>query len=430
MTLRILWCSDAPDASSGYSQITRQQVPMLAELGHEVALLATFGHHGAVRTWHPPYWPEGKVLRVYPGGADSFANDVIGVSARDWQADIVITLKDSFVFRPDAFQGLRWLPLVPVDHEPLAPAIAQVCHNCYRPIAYAPNGFRELRKAGFDPLFAPHSYDPRIFYPEDRKEARAKFGFPEDMFVIGTVAVNRGGVPSRKAWPQNLKAFSIFAKDKPNARYFVHTDLAQDGFEGGVNIPMLCAQYNINGKVIYCDQTMYRRALYPDDYLRTFYNAIDVLNCVSLGEGFGLPGLEAQVCGCPVIMSQFAAHRDLCFAGWHVPNERGHAIEEYDGQNADVFKPDPRSIAEQMEKAYQEWRETPVGIQAFNVPEGNFVPAYITRKMKSALLSAPYALDRVIQDHWKPLLEEVEHDIANETSRGVLRIVRREEVGV
>src|SRR5690242_1941900 len=100
MPLRILWCSDAPWASSGYSVETRLTAPRLAALGHEVALLCTYGLQGAVREW------EG--LRVYPGGADPFANDVIGHAARDWQADIVITLKDSFVFKPEAFQGLRW----------------------------------------------------------------------------------------------------------------------------------------------------------------------------------------------------------------------------------------------------------------------------------------------------------------------------------
>lgn len=412
MTLRILACSDAPDSTSGYANQLRQFAPALAELGHDVALLATFGHHGAVREWKAK---NGRTLRVYPGGADAFANDVIGVSARDWGADIVITLKDSFVFRPDAFQGLRWIPMCPVDHEPLAPAVAQVCHNCYRPIAYAPNGFRELRKAGFDPLYAPHSYDPAIYYPEDRAEARAKFGFADDMFVVGTVAVNRGGIPSRKAWPQNLEAFALFAKDKPNVRYFLHTDLAQDGFEGGVNIPALCAQLGIGGKVIYCDQASYRRSLFPDDYLRSFYSAIDVLNAVSLGEGFGIPMLEAQACGTPIIASEFAAARDLCFAGWQVKDERGSSIREYDGQAAWVFKPDARAIAEAMDTAYK-------AFGCADCTAGLYGDAIAG--------TAPYALPNVISTYWHPLLEELERDIRAETSRGVLRIVRPEEVGI
>jgi glycosyltransferase involved in cell wall biosynthesis len=405
MSLRILWISDAPWAVSGYSQITRQQAPAIAALGHDVALLATFGLHGAIQEW--------RGLRVYPGGADSFANDVIGHAARDWQADVVITLKDSFVFKPEAMQGLRWLGMVPCDHEPLAPVVAQVCHAMYRPIAYAPNGFRELRKAGFDPLFAPHSFDPNIMHPVDRTEARKMFGFHDDIFVIGTVAVNRGGLPSRKAWPQNLEAFALFAKDKPNARYFIHTDIAADGFEGGINLAALCGQLGIMDKVMFCDQVQYRRATFGDDYLRMFYGAIDVLNAVSLGEGFGIPALEAQAVGTPVIVSDFAAHRDLCFSGWKVREDEG--IRFYDGQASWIFIPQPSAIADAMQFAFE------------LLSRNDHREAYRSSAISGA---APYALPRVIEEHWRPLLEEVERDIRGEVSRGVLRIVRPEEVGL
>lgn len=413
--MRVLFASDAADASSGYAVETALTAPRLARLGHDVALLATFGHHGAVRSWTSDVLDDAGnpiTLRVYPGGADSFANDVIGHYARDWKADIVITLKDSFVFRPEAFQGLRWLPMIPVDHEPLPPAVAQIAHQCYRPIAYAPNGFRELRKAGFDPLFAPHGYDPKVYYPMDRAEARKALGLDPAHFIIGTVAVNRGGIPSRKAWPQNLEAFALFAKDKPHARYLLHTDIAQDGFEGGINLPALCAQLSISDKVAFCDQTTYRRGGFPHEYMRAFYNACDVVNAVSLGEGFGIPQLEAQACGTAVITSKFAAARDLCFGGWEVEG----GLRFYDGQAAWVFLPQPEAVAEGMQACYDRYRDAS------------------TREIdRDACVrgAAHYEIDHVVDTHWKPLLEEVERSIALEQGgRGVLRIIRPEEVGV
>src|SRR5207253_506253 len=93
----------------------------------------------------------------------------------------------------------------------------------YRPIAYAPNGFRALRDVGLDPLYAPHAYDSALLYPMDKHEAREKLGLPQDRFIVGTVAVNRGGVPSRKAWPQNLEGFATFAVQHPDALYYIHT---------------------------------------------------------------------------------------------------------------------------------------------------------------------------------------------------------------
>jgi glycosyltransferase involved in cell wall biosynthesis len=395
--MRILWVSDAPWATSGYSVETALTVPRLARLGHDVAMLATFGLHGAVREW------EG--LKVYPGGADSFANDVIGHAARDHKADIVITLKDSFVFRPDAFQGLRWFPMTPVDHEPLPPPVAQICHAAERPIAYAPNGFRELRKAGFDPLYAPHGYDPATYFPSDKAQARKALGLDPSFFIVGTVAVNRGGIPSRKAWPQNLEAFKIFAQDKPLARYLLHTDIAQDGYEGGINLAALAAQLGISEKVMYCDQTIYRRGGFPTDYMQKLYASLDVLNAVSLGEGFGIPQLEAQACGTPVIASNFAAARDLCFGGWHVDG----GVRFYDGQGAWTHIPDPEHIAGAMEGAYKE------------LP----YPAFTRRREDALTGAAPYQIDRVVAQYWAPLLNEIG---AVPASRGVLRIVRPEEV--
>lgn len=399
--MRILWVSDTPWASSGYSVETALTVPRLARLGHDVAMLATFGLHGAAREW------EG--LKVYPGGADAFANDAIGPAARDWKADVVITLKDSFVFRPESFSGLRWFPMIPVDHEPLPPPVANVCHACERPIAYAPNGFRELRKAGFDPLYAPHGYDPATFFPSDKQQARKALGLPEELFIVGTVAVNRGGIPSRKAWPQNLEAFALFAKDKPLARYLLHTDIATDGFEGGINLAALAAQLGISDKVMFCDQTMYRRGGFPTDYLQKLYASIDVLNAVSLGEGFGIPQLEAQACGCPIIASNFAAARDLCWGGWHVDE----GIRFYDSQGAWTFIPDPKAIAEAMEAAYDSTRGAGHAVSAADLRE------------KALSGAAPYQIDRVVAQHWAPLLQEIGSVPA---SRGVLRIVRPEEI--
>lgn len=718
--MRLLIPSDAADSMSGYACQVRQFAPALVELGHDVALLATFGHHGAIREWRPKHWPADRSIRVYPGGADSFANDVIAHYARDWKADIVITLKDSFVFRPEAMQGLRWCvpghtlitlangqevpieeivsrtykakvkawdgqktvaadileyqciqtgmsgeivgieteggetleltaenqvlvlrngtidwveagcvipgdvvycndriphternnygsdkgmfgksrrtdertythfsdsrmgirsrntgwrrddihhqvsqaetlgaqttcvcnkhergtndvvgsenwnegqqpipagatpldeerpesllccddhrlsrlphseehraipdrkkgtgagsdavhgepsgatiqraiysrrtglvapcegfeprrvssvqrrgrpysvvyditttagnfvagdilihncPMVPCDHEPLPPAVANVVRASYRPIAYAPNGFRELRKAGFDPLYCPHSFDPKIFHPEDKSAARKFLGLPEDTFIIGTVAVNRGGIPSRKAWPQNLEAFALFAKDKPDVRYFLHTDLAGDGYEGGVSLQHLAAQLGIADKIIFCDQERYRKGGFPDEYLLAFYNSIDVLNAVSLGEGFGIPQLESQACGTPVITSDFAASRDLCFGGWGV----SWGLKFYDGQSAWTFIPHPKGVALAMGKAYQALRR---GNTKWGAPEG----------LRAAAIegAAQYELSHVIQAYWKPALEELEEQIKGEIyGRGVLRIIRPEEV--
>jgi glycosyltransferase involved in cell wall biosynthesis len=403
MTLRILLASDAFWSTSGYANQVRILVPRL--MPHcDLATLATFGLHGAAI--------EHQGIKVYPGGNDPFANDVVKQAAQDWRADIVITLKDTFVFQPQAFEGLRWVPLCPVDHEPPPSAVLERLRYAYRPIAYAPQGFRALRAAGMDPLYCPHGFDEKIFHPEDKQAARQFLGLPNDIFIVGTVAVNRGGIPSRKAWAENLQAFAIFARSHPDAFYYVHTALADNGEEGGIPLRQIAAQLGILDRIIPCNQDIYK-AGYPDEYMLALYNSMDVLNAVSLGEGFGIPQLEAQACGTPILSSDFAASRDLNFGGWAVPDERGARVRFFDNQGAYVFLPEPAAIAEKLEEAYQALSS----------------PAERERRRGLCLAgAAPYQIDRVVKEHWLPALAELEDSIRNTASRGVLRIVRREEV--
>ncbi len=404
--LRVLVCSDHADALSGYAVETKLLALGIKEHCH-LALLATFGLHGSIQDWNG--------IPMFPGGADNFANDVIAKHARTWQADVIITLKDALVFNPQSFNGFRWLPLVPIDHDPSSPQVIERVRQSYRPIAYAPHGFRALRLAGLDPLYAPHAYDPKVYYPLGRTEARKLFQLPDDLFIVGTVAVNRGGLPSRKCWVENLQAFALFAHDKPNVRYFLHTDLADDSYEAGIALRPLMANMGILDKVLFCDQERYR---YPPgfapEYMRHYYNSIDVLNAVSNGEGFGIPVLEAQAVGTPVIVGDWCAHEDLCFAGWKVAKHEAH--HWYDAQQAGwVYIANPVAIADRMELAYGVWKYRYTGVYNYNHAQA----------IEGA---TPYQIDTVIRDHWLPILAELERDIRAPKSRGVLRIIRKEEV--
>jgi hypothetical protein len=118
-----------------------------------------------------------------------------------------------------------------------------------------------------------------------------------------------------------------------------------------------------------------------------------------------------------VIVGDWCASAELCFGGWKVPDARGHAARFRDGQMSFIRIPHPEALQ-------SGWRKRTT----------NYAPncAAITLGAETlspvAMLTAPYQIDHVIQQHWKPIFDELAQEIAQPRSRGVLRIIRPEEV--
>lgn len=395
--MRVLLATDAPWATSGYAVQAKYIARILRDLGHTVALIATFGLHGARHEW------EG--FPVYPGGMDGFGNDAIGPAARDFQADILITLKDIPVYRPQEWgPGIRWVAMVPVDHDPIPQGVVQTLRSApaFATIGYAPFGVEQLDAAGFTPLYAPHAYDSRALFPEDRETARAGLGIAPETFAVGMVAVNRGGIPSRKAWPQNLEGFALFAKDHPQARLYLHTYTGEGGAEGAVHLPVLADQLGILDRITFVDQEAYKAGL-PDAYMRRFYSAMDLVNTISVGEGFGVPTLEAQACGTPVLVGDWCASKDLLFAGAALPPE--DALRFYTGQGSYIYIPHPHAIAGALAAVARELETKRDALRA-----------------KAQAGAARFEVARVRED-WRGVMAALEAKVKAGPPAGVLRIV-------
>ena len=57
---------------------------------------------------------------------------------------------------------------------------------------------------------------------------------PKDRFVVGMNAANKGVMPNRKAFGENLLAFSMFAQKFDDAILYLHTDAS--GALGGIRL--------------------------------------------------------------------------------------------------------------------------------------------------------------------------------------------------
>lgn len=377
--MRINWFSNAPTANTGYGVQTRLFAPRIRDLGHEVSISAFYGYESGLHTW------EG--MRVYPKYRHPYGIDIIDAHANHAQADIVISLIDVWVMNK---VEKPWFPWFPIDSEPIPPPVLAKARLATKPITMSKYGSREAQKAGLETYYVPHGVDTKVYRQHDMKEARRKLGLPEDAFIVGMVAANKG-VPPRKAFPQNIVAFAALKRKHPDAVLYLHTD---DGTRGGevVNLIDYCLSVGLQpGKdVWFPDQYAYTLGL-PDDYMVTAYNAMDAHMLVSMGEGFGIPIIEAQACGTPVIVGDWTAMGELCLSGWKV--DKSEAMPFWQPYMSSYqYLPHPEAIGDRLMAAYE--------------MRGN--QDYRKRARDGALA---YDADKVTEKYWKPVLEDIEKNL-------------------
>lgn len=362
---------------SGYGTQTRQLIPRLRDLGHDVAVSAFYGVSGAPITWNG--------VPIFPAGAADFGVDVLPAHAQNFGADLVLTLMDFFKLAPAAEQlaDLKVAAWLPNDCEPLGkPDEIVLKRSRAFPIAMSRWGRKNLVQAGFgDAAYVPHAIDTKVFAPpEDRDALRRELGI-HDRFVIGLCAANRDAI--RKAFPEQLQAFARFRAKHPEAVLMLHS-IAQG--PGGYDLVQMAEDMGISDAVILSDQYAQVAGLMPDEAMAGWYGALDVLTNCSYGEGFGLAVLEAQACGTPVIVTNASAMVELCGAGYMVRGQEfWNAVHR-----AWWVRPNISDILSAYEKA---WRAP------------NLDKRYRQEARDFALT---YDADRVVQEYWQPLLKELE----------------------
>jgi glycosyltransferase involved in cell wall biosynthesis len=376
--MKIAWYSNAPWAGTGYGQQTDIFTELLTANGHDVAILANYGLNGAPRGW--------KGMPVYPGGYDMWANDVLSLHSRhhfNESNGLILTLCDVWVIKNPALKQMPMASWVPIDHTPIPPKVAQFFaeYNSH-PIAMSKFGLAELQNLGFDASYVPHGIDTDVFRPVTEiggRSVREVLGLPDDAFVVGMNAANKGSQKIRKSFPQVFLAFAMFCKKRPDAILYLHTE--KFGHSAGVDLIRLAQACGVpEDSIMYTDQYAYRMGLKPE-MLAAMYSAFDVLASPSMGEGFGIPVVEAQACGVPVIVSDATAQPELCGSGWTVGG-----VPDWDEAQASWFHlPDVFEIAAAMDEAYE--------------GQGD--------REKARQFALGYHHTTVYEDHWVPTLERL-----------------------
>lgn len=372
--MRIVWHSNSPLANTGYGQQTAIFAPRLKALGHDVSISAFWGLGGSAIHWDG--------IKVYPAD-ENFGNINLAAIAAHEDADLVITLMDVWVLKSPKLAEVPLASWVPIDHAPAPPMVVDFFRQTgSRPIAMSKFGAEMLTDEGLDPLYVPHGIDTEIFQPRAREAAREAMGLGADDFLVGMNAFNKGTAPPRKAFPQVFQAFARFLKDRPTSKLYLHTEMTPR--HQGLDLNRLIEAVGLPEDAVKTTRPWkYELGAEPVE-LSGLYSMLDVLACPSYGEGFGIPIIEAQACGTPVIVSDFSAMRELCGAGWKVDGE----LEWHEHQAAFWHNPSIDSIYRALHEAYDARHD-----------EG--------LRKRAREFALQYDADRIVQEHWVPTLDRL-----------------------
>lgn len=338
---KLLIFSNSPLLGTGYGVQTALLAREARRDAFEVAIFGFAGHRGGVLNH------EG--VDVFPGSLEHYGGDMFQSHIAYHQPDAAVALFDAWVYMPDQLAGVTlWSP---VDHDPIPPLVIDRLRCAGAVWAMSRHGERAMRAAGLSPCYVPHAVDTSLYHPltrDERLTEREKRGLkPGQLFAV-MVAANKG-VPARKSFPEVFKAWGTFVQHHPDAVLYVHT-LLSDGW-GGLDLTALARFYDIPpANLRFPDPYPLLNGFYGADHLNRLYNAADVLLLPSMGEGFGVPVIDAQAAGCPVIVSDFTAQSELAEAGYRVPIYPDDRL--YTSQGSEQCRPRPSEIVTALEWAY------------------------------------------------------------------------------
>ena len=328
---------------------------------------------------------------VYPAGTDPCGNDIIGAHTRNHRANIVITLIDAWVIGGTGAKvaPALFLPWFPVDHDPVPQKVLDAIADAYLPLTYSKHGAAELTRVGVKNTYIPHGIEPntyRVLEPDIVQRFRREvLKAPSHLTVM--VAANKG-FPDRKAFQVQVRAWADFARDKPGARLYIHTEPTT--LYQGVDFAALLANLGIADKVMFPDRYQYHNG-YPAEYMALIYNNADAFLGATMAEGFGIPIIEAQACGAPVVVSDFTAMPELVRWGYKIQP----ADLVWTQLNSWQCWPDVHGIREALEELYGQWHAN-----------GDKWPVAQRLRAQDAI-HGEYSWDVIVAEHWAPLMAKL-----------------------
>lgn len=260
---------------------------------------------------------------------DGFPVTPLGDNGLAWEgADLKVVAQEVLAYRPDLVIVVFAANLLPGLVELLAPVpvwwwltiesdpislLDLAAIEGAKAISMSKFGLEQLECAGVeDRAYVPAGLDPAFVVSDDqaaRQTLRHLVGGPNCTHLTGIVARHyvdpRDG--DRKAYVQQLRAWALFAEDKPGAKLYVHVPREDQGRKDGQRgVSAMVQALGLAGRVFFPGDVRAVQGV-STAQMAQLYGAFDVLLHASASEGFGLPIIEAQACGTPVVTTNWTA---------------------------------------------------------------------------------------------------------------------------
>lgn len=374
--MKIIMHSNAPYVGTGYGNQTDLLTRQLQKDGHTVAISAFYGLAGATLTGE-------QGIPILPPIIDSYGNDALLYWHRIHKPDIMLSLIDVWVLQPELMRNVPITSWIPVDHDPMPPAVKEHSSHCATRIAMSKFGQAKFEEEDLDSIYIPHAVDTNTYYPMDRIKARDEVNVSQDAYTVTIVAANKG-FPARKSFPEMIAAWAKFCELHPNIEKILYLHTVTHDIPYGIDLRSILSFYGVSPDTVrVADREGMLIGRYTPKHLNTIYNMSDLFLAAPRGEGFGIPILEAQASGTPVAVTDFTAQAELGEHGYKIPIVEDDLI--YTEQNSLQCRPRVSEIVKALE-----W-----GLEH----RGN------TRLRKKARKFAlGYDVEKVYQHYWKPNL--------------------------
>lgn len=290
-----------------------------------------------------------------------------------WQPDVVFVISDMSGFLGHVGSHAAVWATVPVFHycpiegDNLAPDWAPVWRKVEtdegprqfaHPVAMATYGADQIEKlTGERPPVIYHAVDLETFHPvspaapvvfegktlSTKEACKAMFGLDPNKNIILRSDRN---VP-RKFYDRFIAAMALVLEREPNTEVVIHCAPEDEG--GSLPTELIRQPEHIRRRIKLTNMHDTWTGL-PTEGMVALMNAADLYVSTTSGEGFGLNLAESLACGVPVVVTDWAAEREVVGPGGiMVPvlhDSYGEPVRFHSKYGMDWGLPDPRGFVE------------------------------------------------------------------------------------